>query len=343
MPDGIASVFPRWVVPGAHLTILGAHLPLPLEGPPHVLVGTRDARVVMASPRSIRVSVPEDCEGGTQAVRIDELPGGIASVEVASQLVTGVHHVDSPVFDAAGRLYATHSGSRDTKVPVSLYRVGRDGAREPIAVDIANPTSLAIGPQGALFVSSRFDGHVYRLTSDDRAEIYATELGVPTGLAFAADGTLFVGDRSGSILRVSAGRDVETFAQLPASIAAFHLAYGPDRCLYVTAPTLATHDALYRITPERLIDVVSDDFGRPQGLAFDSTGALYVVDALAGSAGLYRVDVSTAQSHPELVASAPALVGVAFDPRGGLVLASSDSIWRLDVGLTPAASLKFEV
>ena len=159
--------------------------------------------------------------------------------------------------------------------------------------------------------------------------------GVPTGLAFAPDGTLFIGDRSGSILRVSPDRQVDTFASLPPSVAAFHLAYGPDRCLYVTAPTLSTHDALYRITPEREVTIVTEAFGRPQGLAFDSTGALFVVDALAGAAGLYRVDLSEAHPRPVHMLSAASLVGVAFDPAGGIVLASSDTIWKLDVGLRP--------
>ena len=214
-------------------------------------------------------------------------------------------------------------------------RIGLDGVREPLAVEVANPTSVALGPDGLMYISSRFDGHVHRLTADDRVELYATELGVPTGLAFAPDGTLFVGDRSGSILRVSPDRQVETYASLPASVAAFHLSYGPDDCLYATAPTLATHDPVYRITRERLVDVVCDGFGRPQGLAFDASGALYVADALAGGAGLYRIDLSPERPKPELVLSAPMLVGVAFDPRGGLVLASNDTIWKLDVDLKP--------
>ncbi len=89
--------------------------------------------------------------------------------------------------------------------------IGLDGVREPLAVEIANPTSLALGPDGADLYLEPVRGHVYRLTVDDRAELYATELGVPTGLAFAPDGTLFVGDRSGSILRVSPERQVETY------------------------------------------------------------------------------------------------------------------------------------
>jgi sugar lactone lactonase YvrE len=232
-------------------------------------------------------------------------------------------------------LCVTHSGGRDTKVPVPLYRVARDGTREPLAVEIANPTSLALGPDGALYVSSRFDGQVYRLTSDDAAELYASELGAATGLAFAPDGTLFVGDRGGSILRVLPDRRVEIYAALPASVAAFHLAFGPNGCLYVAAPTLATHDPVYRITPDRLVDAFCDGFGRPQGLAVDSTGALYVVDALAGSPGLYRVDVAGGRASAELVLAAPTLVGVAFDPEGGVILASNDTIWRLEAALKP--------
>ena len=317
------------------MAIVGAHLPLPAEGPPHVLIGAADARVVAASPRVVRVVVPPDAEGGTMTVRIDELPGTTAQLEVARVLTTGVHQVDSPAFDRDGRLYVTHSGGRDAKVPVPLYRLGLDGAREPLAVEIANPTSLALGPDGAMYVSSRFDSNVYRLTADDRAELYVTEVGVPTGLAFAADGALFVGDRSGSILRVSPDRQVETYAALPASVAAFHLAYGPDDCLYVTAPTLSTHDPLYRITPKRLIEVACEDFGRPQGLAFDSTGALFVVDALAGAAGLYRLDPSQPDPRPTCVLTALALIGVAFDPSGGIMLASNDTVWKLDVPLKP--------
>ena len=154
------------------------------------------------------------------SVRLTELPGETAYLEVARVLATGIHQVDSPAFDAEGRLYVTQSGGRETKVPVPLYRIAPDGTREPLSVEIANPTSMALGPDGALYISSRFEGHVYRLV-DDRAEIYATELGVPTGLAFGPDGSLFVGDRSGSILRVNTSREVENCATLPGSVAAF--------------------------------------------------------------------------------------------------------------------------
>ena len=334
MAHAVSALRPAWAVPGARITVEGIHLPVPADGPPHVLVGTHDAHVVAASSASLRIVVPEGA-AGSSAIRIDELPGETAYLEVARTITTGVHQVDSPVFDPQGRLYCTMSGSRGNRAAVPLYRVSRDGVREPIAVDIANPTAMAWGKDGHLYISSRFDGQVHRLGPDDHAELYATELGVPTGLAFSRDGYLFVGDRSGTILRVSPDRQVEAFATIPASVAAFHLAFGPDDCLYVTAPTLSTHDVIYRITPGRLIDEIRAGFGRPQGLAFDSTGALYVVEALAGQGGLYRVDVTQSRPQPELVLAAASLVGLAFAPDAGLVVCSNDTVWRLDCSLLP--------
>jgi sugar lactone lactonase YvrE len=335
--DIISTIRPEWVVPGAPVTLGGRHLPVPADGPPHVLVGTEDARVLVASADRLRIVVPPTADGGTMAVRIDELPGATTYLQVARQIVTGIHQVDSPLVLADGTLVVTQSGGRGTSVPAPLFRVPPGGAREPIEVPIANPTSLAVGPDGAIYVSSRFEGSVYRMAGD-QADVYAGDLGVPTGLAFAPDGALFVGDRSGSIIRIGGDRQVESFAALPGSVAAFHLAFGPDDCLYVTGPTLSTHDAVYRITPDRLVETVHAGLGRPQGLTFDDAGALYVADALAGSAGLFRVDVSRPDSTAELVVGAPALVGVAFDPGGGLVLASNDTVWRLDADLKPLRS-----
>ena len=328
------AVHPRWAAPGGRV-LLTSDWTMAADGPPRVAVGEHEAHVVAASRSHLRIIVPAAAEGGTMAITVGHGPE--ASIEIARTLTTGLHQVDNPVFDGLGRLYATQSGGPGTKVPAPLYRVARDGIREPVAVEIANPTSLALGPDGALYVSSRFEGTVYRVMTDDRVEVHASELGVPTGLAFGTDGSLYVGDRSGSVFRVSATKQVETFASLPASVAAFHLAFGPDDCLYLTAPTLASRDAIYRITPDRLVDVVYEGFGRPQGLAFDSSGDLYVAEAAAGTAGLYRLKIGSdgASATAELVVAVPAIIGVAFDPDGGIVMASNDTIWRLDVDCRP--------
>jgi sugar lactone lactonase YvrE len=336
--DAALSLSPSWAIPGGVVLLTGRQLPRMAAGPPRVFVGDAEARVVGASPRHVRFIVPVGTAGGTVPVRIE--PGSLeaGALVVARPMTTGLHQVDSPAFDGLGRLYVTHSGSRGVKVPVPLYRLSADGTRDSLTIDLPNPTSMALGPDGAMYVSSRFEGQVYRLTGDDRADVYASELGVPTGLAFSSDGTLYVGDRSGTIFRVSPDRQVDQYASLPASVAAFHLAFGPDRHLYVTAPTLSAHDVVYRISPDRLVDTLCGGLGRPQGLAFDDGGMLYVADALAGASGIRRVDVSADAPVPHLVAAAPVIVGLAFDPDGGLVVASSDTIWRLDVPLTGAVA-----
>ena len=73
------------------------------------------------------------------------------------------------------------------------------------------------------------------------------------------------------------------------------------------------------------IDKMYSGFGRPQGIAFDSQGALYVVEALAGSNGLYRV---RPDGSAELIVSGQSLVGVAFNPNGGLVVTSNDTAYH---------------
>ena len=230
------------------------------------------------------------------------------------------------MFDADGNLYVTFSGTRGQQVPVSVFRVGPGGTRATFATGIVNPTSMAIDPEGRIYVSSRFESLVYRLEEDGTAKPFATDLGVACGLAFASDGTLYVGDRSGTIFAVDRQARATAFAMVPASVAAFHLAFGRDGMLYVSAPTLGTHDSLYRIDRDGAVTTRYARFGRPQGLAFDPQGRLFVIEALAGSSGLYRIPET---GNPELVLSGPGLVGVAFDPFGSVVVSSNDTAYRL--------------
>lgn len=330
----LSACYPRGAVPGAPLELIGSRLPVPADSPPRVWFGPIEGRVSVASARTLAVVVPSDCEGGPTPVRVEGVEGGTLVVDIARPIAGDVHQVDNPLCMPDGTIWATHSGTRDNKATTPLFRIAADGTREALPVEIPNPTSMALGPDDAVYVSSRFEGAVYRV-SDRTADTYASDLGVATGLAFGPDGALFVGDRSGSILKVSptvsesGARTSETFASLPPSVAAFHLAMGPDGWLYVAAPTLASRDTIYRISPDREVQTWCTAFGRPQGLAFDRHGTLFVVEALAGSAGLYRVDVTRPTPEPELIVSAPQLVGVAVHPDGSLILASADTLWRL--------------
>lgn len=289
-----------------------------------VQLGGWAARAVFVSSGRVVVEVPQQVEGGLLEVRIGQAQPTHKLI-VGSPWATGLHQVDNPVFDAAGNLFATYSGSRGQDVAVSVFRVTAAGTREPFATGIANATSMAIGPDGALYVSSRFEGSVYRVSSDGTRRQVASDLGVACGIAFDADGVMYVGDRSGTIFRVRNG-EASPFVRLPPSVAAFHLAMSPEGELFVSAPTLGSYDHVYRIDRAGGIRTVPTALGRPQGLAFSPEGVLHVADSLAGSGGLYRF--ADLDAEPELFVSGGSIVGVAFGPDGQVAVASSDTVYR---------------
>jgi sugar lactone lactonase YvrE len=325
MPVRITAIHPLCAIEGGRITIDGTGFPVDGPSMPGIRVGELAARLVYASPTQLAAIVPSGLDAGRAPVRVAGAPGA-AFVDIAAPFAEGLHQVDNPIFDRDGNLYVTYSGTRGQQVPVSIFRVRPNGTREPFSSGIVNPTSMAIDSRDRLYVSSRFEGTVYRVSPDGETEPFAQDLGVACGLAFSKEGMLFVGDRSGTIFRVDDSGRATMFASLPASVAAFHLAFGPDGALYVTGPTLSSYDELYRIAPDGTVRTRYARFGRPQGLTFDPGGTLFVVEALAGSSGLYRVPPTGA---PELILSGPGLVGVAFDAGGNLVVASNDTAYRL--------------
>ena len=111
--------------------------------------------------------------------------------------------------------------------------------------------------------------------------------------------------------RSAAARQIYVFATLEPSIAAYHLAFGPDGYLYVTGPTTSSFDSVHRISPTGDVEMFYRGLGRPQGMAFDANGNLYVAASLGGRRGVVRFDHDR---NPELFLSGPAIVGLAFTP-----------------------------
>ena len=312
------------MIEGGRLWLRGDGFPQPESTGDLVTIGGVPARMAFAAGDRMAVVVPGGLDGGDTPVKCAWLPGATLYARVGRLLATGLHQVDNPVFAPDGSLFVTYSGSRGQEAAVSIFKVTAAGAREPFVHGLVNPTSMAIGPDGRLYVSSRFEGRVYRVFDNGKYEVMASDLGIACGLAFGADGALFVGDRSGTVFRIDRRGRTETFASVPSSIAAFHLAMSPEGTLYVAAPTLASYDSLFKIDSEGRVETVRVPFGRPQGLAFDSAGVLHVVEALAGSSGVYAMHPDR---EPELIVSGAGLVGLAFGPNGEMVVASSGSIY----------------
>jgi hypothetical protein len=111
------------------------------------------------------------------------------------------------------------------------------------------------------------------------------------------------------------------------------LAWGPDGCLYATAPSLSNDDPIYRIEPGGRVSIIARGLARPQGLAFDAGGRLHVVAIRGTARGVLRLDGETFT----WVVAAENLVGLAFHPTSGLALATTDAIFRLPAEPAPRA------
>jgi sugar lactone lactonase YvrE len=318
----VTSLIPDRAVGRGRVTINGSGFAV--DDATDVILRDTPVRVAFASSRRLVIIIPEEMEGGRAPVLLDGTTVG--HVVIGSIWATGLHQVDNPVFDRQGNLLVTYSGSRGQEAPVSVFRVTGAGTREPYVSGIVNATSMAFGPDGKLYVSSRFEGAVYRVAPDGTPEQVASDLGVACGIAFDQEGWMFVGDRSGTIFRVRDGR-ASAYAALPPSVAAFHLAMSPEDELHVTAPTLGTYDPIYKIDRRGQITTLSSSLGRPQGITFGPDGKLYVVDALAGSSSLHRLEADG--SFTPMVAGAT-LIGVAFGPSGELVVASNETAYRFE-------------
>jgi sugar lactone lactonase YvrE len=178
-----------------------------------------------------------------------------------------------------------------------------------------------------MFVSSRLDGVVYRLSPFKDAVAFAHNLGVATGIAFDGEGVLYVGDRTGTIFKVNAIGEEKSWAQLEPSVSAYHLAFGPDDDLFVTGPTVSSFDSVWRVNKDGVVSVFYNGLGRPQGLAFDRDGNVYVAASLRGRRGIVRI--APDGQRAEIVVAGVNLIGLAFSATGEMFVASIDSVFNI--------------
>jgi DNA-binding beta-propeller fold protein YncE len=253
-------------------------------------------------------------------------------ITVGKRLAEDLHIVANPVVDPKDdSIIVTRSGSRGQHVEFSMFRIEADGYIDQMPTEIMNPTGLAFDRDGELYVTNRSDGQVCRINSDEEATVFSTNLGIATGIAFGKDGAMYVGDRSGTIYRVSAMGTPEAFAVLEPSVSAYHLAFGPDSRLFVTAPGLASYDAVHVIDHTGYDEKYFRGFGRPQGLAFDTSGNLYVAACYSGRHGVVKISKNAIDA--EIFVAGNNIVGLCFTRKGEMVVATNDSVYSVPVGI----------
>lgn len=330
----IISVTPPFAIAGGEISIECENFRLDAGGEYGCFVGEKRARLIGASETKILAIVPADLESSETEIYLES--GGERSESVnytvGRKLADNLHIVANPAIDPRDdSIIVTRSGTRGQYLPVTIFRLEKDGFLGEMPAEVLNPTGVAFNRSGNLFVTNRSDGEVCRVNRDEEVVPYATGLGIATGIAFDSEDVMYVGDRSGTIYRVKEFGNQESFAVLEPSVSAYHLAFGTDGRLYVSAPGLASYDAVYVLDDEGYEEKYFRGFGRPQGLAFDREGNLYVAACFQGSHGIARI-APNAESTEMFVAGMN-IVGLCFTRKGEMIVATNDSVYSIPVGI----------
>lgn len=322
----IEAVAPSFALPGGEVRIIGKSLRPPELRRPSVHFGEIEGTVLISSDDFVVVRVPEGAASGPVVVGTNGHVSNAHSIKVAALVADNLHPVTNPALDREGNLYVTFSGSRGQKVPVSIFKIDTNYNVKPFLSEMMNATSIAFDREGQMYVSSRHDEAVYRVAPNGTVSTYAEGMGVATGIAFDAAENLYVGDRSGTIFKIARDRQIFVFATLEPSVSAYHIAFGPLGDMFVTGPSTSSFDCVYKVDPHGTVSVFYRGLGRPQGLALDVEGNVYVAASLAGKRGIVKI---TPQGEATLAVSGQGLVGLAFAPGKSAILATNSSVHHI--------------
>jgi sugar lactone lactonase YvrE len=332
----IESLHPACAMPLASVEITGVNLGPVANHLPLVSADEELALILMSRPARLTLRVPSEATTGMLEVRNPFGTSNTVPLRVARKLTDGLHPITSPAVSASGMIFTTISGPRGKQTPVSIVRVSPDGRGTPFVSEILNASGLAFNPAGDLFVTSRAEGIVYTVDAAGQTAIYAEGMGVATGAAFDTNGDLFVGDRSGTIFRINPERQIFVHATLEPSVSAYHLAVTAENELLVTGPSLSSNDTVWLIDRAGDKHIYYQGLGRPQGLAIDAEGDIYVTASLRGQRGVVRIGKKPneqGERNAELVVAGHNLVGIAFSPLGTAILATNQALYEIDLGV----------
>jgi len=315
----------------------------------------------------------------------DRLAGTVTRIDQSQSKTTVLRGLDRPIgvaFDREGRLLVAEERAG------RVTRREADGSRTALVTGIKQPRWLAVADDATVFIAAR------RLTrgtdpepDDESAEpevilaytatgaltVFADGFRALRGLA-AGDGVLYAatdgrrGDlRSGGVvLRIPILPGARAGAASPiGSSATFTrpMTLAQDRlgALFVTTMELSTDGqraggALAKLHPGGRVNLFAGELDRPQGVAFDSTGNLYVADGISGRVLRFLAPpapeltpLAAMTNQPSVRVSGTGLARARVDGRldgaGGRFTTQSDAAgsFALTIPLSPNAENIIEI
>jgi virginiamycin B lyase len=181
----------------------------------------------------------------------------------------------------------------------------------PAGGGIGYLSSIAAGPDGALWFTEDRAGKIGRITASGAITEYALSTpGSPSSIVTGPDGALWFTESSNRIGRITTAGQITEFS-IGAGFAPYGITTGPDGALWFTRPDGAR---IGSITTGGVVSefIVPTAGGRPLGIAVGSDGALWFTESNAGRIGritttgvIDEFSIPTPRSSPGGITAGP--------------------------------------
>ena len=287
----ISEVSPQAAIPGGEFQIRGKGLAA-CGSPARHASATLPAPVVIGSDSLVIVRVPEGASRGELVV---------GTGRQRQRAVDLRHRHPDRRQPASGgqprgrqaRQHLRHLQriARAEDAGVGLQDRPSTSVASRFVTDLMNATGLAFDARRrALRLQPPRRHGVSGVASAATCRVYVEGMGVATGIVFDRDENLYVGDRSGTIFKISrAAPDLRVrHAGAVASPPIIWPSGRTDICTSPVPPLRASMRCIaFRTAGD--VEVFYRGLGRPQGMAFDVDGNLYVAASLGGRRGVVRI------------------------------------------------------
>ena len=253
------------------------------------MIGDVQAPVVIGSDSLVIVKVPDGASAGELWSARATAASETWNCDIGIPIAENLHPVTNPAVDRSATSTPLSAVRAGQKVPVAVYRIDLNFNMRPFINDMMNADRHCRGPDGLIYISSRFDGMVYQVTPNGNMSVFVEGMGVATGICFRSTRQSVRRRPQRHDFQNQPDRQIFVFATLEPSIAAYHLAWGPDQHLYVSGPDdIELRQHLPR-ADNGDVEIFYRGLGRPQGMAFDAGTISTPPHRYMGRKGVVRI------------------------------------------------------